>query len=60
VSDQGFGLWKPLKIRYLERCKNSQGREKDLGKYMVLIYRICEEAGHYLVCGERFTKYLML
>jgi hypothetical protein len=27
-----FGHWQPLKIRDLESCENSQGREKDLGK----------------------------
>jgi hypothetical protein len=30
VENQEFGHWQPLKIRDLERCKNSQG-EKDLG-----------------------------
>jgi hypothetical protein len=38
-----------LKIRHLESCKNSQGRERDLGKNIVLINNICEEAGHFLV-----------
>jgi hypothetical protein len=28
VENQGFGHWKPLKIRDLERCENSKGREK--------------------------------
>jgi hypothetical protein len=32
------------------KLQNSQGREKDLGKNIVLINSICEEAGHCLVC----------
>jgi hypothetical protein len=30
VENQVFGHWKPLKIKDLESCENSQG-EKDLG-----------------------------
>jgi hypothetical protein len=39
-----------MKIRDLERWKNSHGREKDLGK---LINSICEEAGHSQVCKQK-------
>jgi hypothetical protein len=43
VENQVFGQGKPLKIRDLERCKNSQGREKYLGKndfgYMAYVRR---------------------
>jgi hypothetical protein len=39
-----------MKIRDLESYENSQGREKDLGKNIGLIYSICEEAGCCLVC----------
>jgi hypothetical protein len=43
VENQVFGQGKPLKIRDLESCKNSQGREKDLGKndfgYMAYVRR---------------------
>jgi hypothetical protein len=44
VANQSFGHWKPLKIRDLESCKNFQGGKKDLGKIIVLLNNICEEA----------------
>jgi hypothetical protein len=43
VENQEFVHWKPLKIMDLERCENSQGREKYLGKndfgYMAYVRR---------------------
>jgi hypothetical protein len=38
VENQGFGHLKPLKIRDLESCENSQGREKDRGKNDCFLY----------------------
>jgi hypothetical protein len=50
VENQEFGHWKPLKIRDLESCENSQEGKRPRKNFFFWIYSICEEAGRCLVC----------
>ena len=40
VENQEFGHWKPLKIRDLESCENSQGRDKTYAKMTLDIWHM--------------------
>jgi hypothetical protein len=69
VENQGFGHWQPLKIRDLESCENSQGREKDLGKkycFWIIAYVRRQDAAKYVgkgitsCCGKCITDFLLL
>jgi hypothetical protein len=47
--------WEAPENQGFRSCENSQGGKKDLGKSILLLNSICEEAGRCLVCWGKET-----